>query len=63
MVKPKTFVSDIQWQKVNYKQLVELSQHAEYAKIIVDYLDQNPDIRSDLSGIYFRAKETIKSKV
>ena len=60
MVKPRTFITDAQWQKINYRKLVELAQDPVKAPQLVEYLDENPDLRSDLSGIYFRAKETIR---
>lgn len=60
MVKPKTFITDEQWQRLNYKMLVEIAEDETMAKEIVAFLDDNPDIRNDLAGIYFRAKETLK---
>jgi len=62
MVRPKTFKTDLQWQKLNYKNLVEMSQSLKYAQLIIDFLDKNPEIRNDLAGIYFKAKETLKPK-
>lgn len=60
MVKPKTFITDEQWQRLNYRMLVEIAEDETMAKEIVAFLDDNPDIRNDLAGIYFRAKETLK---
>ena len=60
MAKPKTFITDEQWQRLNYKKLVEIAENETTAKEIVEFLDNNPDIRNDLAGIYFRAKETLR---
>ena len=58
--KPQTFITDEQWQRLNYRKLVELAEDPEYARTIVEFLDQNPEIRSDLTGIYLRACDTLK---
>ena len=47
--------------RMNYARLVEFAQNLEKAQRIVRFLDDNPEIRNDLAGIYFRAKETLKN--
>lgn len=58
--KNKTFLTDQQWRKMNYRQLLELAEDINGAKQIVEFLDKNPTIRADLSGIYIRAHDTIR---
>lgn len=61
MPKQQRFITDEMWQQMNYRKLVDLSQDEEMAKLIVSFLDENPDIRQDLAGIYFKAKDTLAS--
>lgn len=57
----RSFLTDEQWQKVNYRKLIELAEDPETAQRIVDFLDDNPEIRRDLAGIYFRAQDTLRN--
>ena len=59
-MKQKPMITDEMWRRMNYKKLVDLSEDAETARLIVDFLDDNPEIREDLAGIYFRAKKTLE---
>lgn len=54
-----TFMTDAKWQRLNYRTLRHLAEDPEYAGFIVNYLDAHPEMRLDLSGIYFRAKDTV----
>lgn len=48
MVKPRTFITDAQWKKINYGKLVELAQDLVKAPQLVKYLDENPDTQKRL---------------
>lgn len=53
-------LTDAQWQRMNYKLLRDLAENPDKARIIVDFLDAHPEIRSDLAGIYIRAQDTLR---
>lgn len=65
MTKTKTFVSDLQWFKHCRKKLHEVIEDPspkgrERAKMIVDFLDENPEVRRDLMVFYIKAKERLE---
>lgn len=59
MVKPKTFISDEQWQKRQHQLLLDLAQKPSEAKRLVEKMDADPELRQGLWDIYFLAMETI----
>jgi hypothetical protein len=58
--KSQTFITNEQWQRLNYRKLVELAEDPKYAQTIAEFLDDNPEIRNDLTGIYLRARDTLR---
>jgi hypothetical protein len=60
MVKPKTFISDEQWQQKQHQLLLELAGRPTEAKRLVEKMDADPELRQGLWDIYFLAMETIK---
>lgn len=65
--KPRTFISDLHWFKRCRKQLHEVIEDAspkgkEKAKKIVEFLDENPEVRRDLMSFYIKAKERLEQE-
>lgn len=51
---------DLKWLVQCQKQLKELAGEYEIAIKIVEILDEDPDLRDELSHIYTKAKRTIE---
>lgn len=59
MVKPKTFISDAQWQRKQHKLLLDLAVMPQEAKRLVEKLDADPELRQGLWDVYCLAMETL----
>lgn len=59
MVKPKTFISDEQWQRKQHRLLMEMAADPERAKALVEKMDANPDLRQGLWDVYCQAMRTL----
>lgn len=59
MGKPKTFITDAQWQRKQHAMLLERAEDPQTAKRLVEKLDQDPELRQGLWDIYVRAMRTL----
>jgi len=59
MVKPKTFISDVQWQRKQHQILLDLAVKPSEAKRLVEKLDADPELRQGLWDVYCLAMETL----
>jgi hypothetical protein len=50
---------DLKHHRDVFKRLRDAAEDPELASIVVEFLDENPEIREDLSGLYVRAKRTM----
>ncbi len=63
MVTPKTFISDVQWQKKQHSYLLDLASTKEGAKRLVDKLNADPELRQGLWDVYCQAMTTLGTDV
>lgn len=59
MVKPRTFITDEQWQRKQRRQLMDMAEKTETARTLIEKLDANPELRQGLWDVYCRAMRTL----
>lgn len=62
VVKPKTFVTDAEWQRAQHRQLLEMARDPAQAKLLIAKMDAHPDLRQGLWDVYCVAVEAVSKQ-